>query len=53
MGEWYSMKCLNCGNEEAVHTIHSEEDHETNCQQCDLIEREDEDTCSICGEGEQ
>ena len=49
MSDWNSLECPNCGYGEAIHTIHSDDDHELNCQQCDLIEREDEDNCSECG----
>jgi len=53
MSDWNSLECPNCGYGEAIHTIHSDDDHEINCQQCDLIEREDEENCAECAvEGE-
>jgi primosomal protein N' len=48
MSEWNSMQCPNCDNDEAIHTIWSEDDHEINCQKCDLIERDSEDNCAEC-----
>ncbi len=50
MSDWFSMKCPNCDNNEAIHTAWSEDDHEINCQECDLIERDDEDNCAECAE---
>jgi len=38
VSDWFSMKCPNCDNNEAIHTAWSEDDHEINCQECDLIE---------------
>jgi ribosomal protein S27E len=53
VSEWNSMQCPNCGNDEAIHTIWSEGDHEINCQECDLIERDSQDNCAECAtEGE-
>jgi len=49
MSDWNSLDCPNCGAEGAVHTIHSEDDHEINCQECDSIERADEENCEECG----
>lgn len=49
MSDWNSLDCPNCGAGGAIHTIHSESDHEINCQQCDLIDRDDELNCFDCG----
>lgn len=49
MSDWNSLDCPNCGAGGAIHTIHSESDHEINCQECDLIDRDDELNCFDCG----
>jgi len=50
MRQWNAMGCANCDNDAGIHTIWSEDDHEINCQQCDLIERDNEDNCAECEE---
>ena len=47
--DWYSLKCPNGCEDPAIHE-EGETEHITNCQTCDLIEREDADTCEVCNE---
>ena len=48
MSEWYSIPCPNGCADPAIHTT-EEGECVTNCPTCDLIEREEEETCEICG----
>jgi hypothetical protein len=53
MSDWNSLDCPNCGYSEAIHTVWSEDNHEINCQKCDLIDRADENNCEECAIGEE
>ena len=49
MNEWNSLECPNCGADGAIHTIYGVSNHEINCGECDLIDRDDELNCADCG----
>ena len=53
LDDWYSLECPNCESNEAVHNTYSNGEHEINCTQCDLIERDSEDNCTDCNGGEE
>jgi hypothetical protein len=46
--EFFSTECGGCGSKEAVHNIYDNNDHETNCSDCDGIDWYIADGCPEC-----